>query len=109
MQTYDLIEAAGLLRMSPAVLRRKARAGEVRAAKPGKCWVFLEADLVDYLHALYAGSGQAPHGGCKENTLWHFTDAATPGGSASRPPAASAYTALLGLPTGRRPRNSTTG
>jgi len=34
-RTLDLNEAAEFLRMSPAVLRQKARAGIVKGAKPG--------------------------------------------------------------------------
>lgn len=108
METFDLHEAAHYLRMSPAVLRRKARAGLVRAAKPGKRWVFLEDDLVAFLRTLYAGAEQAPHGGCEEKTLWHFTNAATPGGSASPSRMDRQYADLLELPTGCRPRSSTT-
>ena len=40
-RTLDLNEAAEFLRMSPAVLRQKARAGIIKGAKPGKRWVFL--------------------------------------------------------------------
>ena len=49
MPTLDLHEAAQFLRMSPAVLRLHARQGRLKAAKPGKRWVFLEADLAAYL------------------------------------------------------------
>ena len=49
MQTFNLEEAAEFLHMSPAVLGQKAREGLIRAAKPGKRWVFLEDDLVSYL------------------------------------------------------------
>ena len=109
MRTLNLDHAAAFLHISPAVLRQKAKRGEVKGAKPGKRWVFLEDDLVEYLRSLYAGAGQAPSSGCKEDTLWHSTNAAKPGGSASRTPAGSEYAALLGLKTGKRPRSITTG
>ncbi|HSC44086.1 MAG TPA: helix-turn-helix domain-containing protein, partial [Candidatus Binatia bacterium] len=66
MRTLDLEAAAAFLHMSPAVLGEKARAGRIRAAKPGKRWVFLEDDLVAYLRSLYAGAGQAPSSGCEQ-------------------------------------------
>jgi len=109
VRTLDLSEAAAFLRMSPAVLRQKARQGLVRAGKPGRRWVFLEDDLVAYLRSLYPVDGQAPRGGCKEESLWLSRNAATGGGSASRRPTVSEYAALLGLPTSNRPRSTTTG
>lgn len=56
MRTLLLHEAAALLHMSPAVLRQKAHQGRIKAAKPGKAWVFLEDDLVAYLGSLYSQS-----------------------------------------------------
>ncbi|WP_446810575.1 helix-turn-helix domain-containing protein [Methylomonas sp. 2BW1-5-20] len=56
-------QAAEFLHMSPAVLRQKAKAGLVKGAKPGKCWVFLQDDLADYLRSLYLDAGQAPQSG----------------------------------------------
>ena len=109
MRTLDLVEAAKFLHMSPSALRQKAQSGKVIAAKPGKRWVFLETDLVAYLQSLYHASGRAPLSGCKEETLWHFSNAVIPGGSASQPQMESEYAALLGLKTGSRLRNITTG
>jgi excisionase family DNA binding protein len=57
--TFLLKEAAAFLHMSPEVLRRKATTGEIPGAKPGKCWVFLKSDLVEYLHSIQTGYGQA--------------------------------------------------
>src|SRR5687767_2088515 len=96
--TLDLIEAARYLRMSPAVLRQRARQGLVRAAKPGKRWVFLEADLAAYLRQLYADSWQAPRSGSsKEVSAWESTNAVMCGGSGLSPGPVDEYSALLGL------------
>lgn len=105
-RTFDLIEAAQYLRMSPAVLRQKACRGLVRGGKPGKCWVFLESDLVAFLRSLYSAHGQAPLSGCgrKEATAWHSINAAASGGPGSQHPMESEYAALLGLKTGDRQR-----
>lgn len=53
MRTLDLIEAAQFLRLHPHTLEAKARAGEVPGAKPGKCWVFLDVDLAEWLRSKY--------------------------------------------------------
>ena len=110
MRTYDLDEAARFLRMSPAVLRLHARQGRLRAAKPGKRWVFLEDDLAAYLHRLYAAGRQAPLSGSnQEKSLWGYTNAERSGGSISPRQTASEYVALLGLKTERSRRSTTTG
>ena len=49
MSTLGTEEAAKLLRMSPDALMRKARAGIVPADKPGRQWVFIEQDLLDWM------------------------------------------------------------
>jgi hypothetical protein len=110
MRTLDLQEAARFLHMSPAVLRLHARQGRIKAAKPGKRWVFLEDDLAAYLDRLYAGRWQAPLSGSnREKSLWESTNAEMSGGSMSPRRTASEYAALLGLKTGRSRRSTTTG
>ena len=80
MPTLDLHEAAQFLRMSPAVLRLHARQGRLKAAKPGKRWVFLEADLAAYLGELYAHRRQAPLSGSNpEESVWGYTNAVVSG------------------------------
>ncbi|WP_084610143.1 helix-turn-helix domain-containing protein [Sedimenticola selenatireducens] len=99
-RTLDLNQAAAFLHMSPAVLRQKACAGIIKGAKPGKCWVFLENDLADYLHSLYSNRGQAPQSDrVQEKKPCHSSNAATSGGCDLAPPAASKYASLLKLPT----------
>jgi hypothetical protein len=110
MRTLDLQQAAEFLRMSPAVLRQKARQRAIKAAKPGKCWVFLEQDLVSYLDRLYSGGRQAPHSGSnQEKSEWGYLSEAVSGGSTSPRPVANEYATLLGLPMSDRRRNTTTG
>ncbi|MCW9053718.1 MAG: helix-turn-helix domain-containing protein [Motiliproteus sp.] len=102
MKTYGLDQAAEFLHMSAAALGSLARSGQIKAAKPGKRWVFLETDLVAYLNALYIGRGQAPRSGCEEETSqWHCINAETRGGLALPRPAGKEYAALLGLKTKR--------
>jgi hypothetical protein len=110
MRSFDLEEAAGFLRMSPAVLRLHARQGRVKAAKPGKRWVFLEDDLAAYLGQLYAGCRQAPLSGSnREKSSWESTNAVMSGGSISPRQTGREYAALLGLTTNSKRKNSTTG
>lgn len=53
MKTFNLNEAAAFLHLHPHTLEAKARAGEIPGAKPGKCWVFIDDDLADWLRAQY--------------------------------------------------------
>ena len=108
MRTYSVEEAAGLLLVSEATVRRLAHAGLLRGAKPGRRWVFREEDLVAFLKSSYGGRGQASVGGCKEEPLWHSIDEDRFGGSMCEPHRGSEYAALLGLKTAHRPRNTTT-
>jgi Helix-turn-helix domain len=110
MRTLDLREAADFLRMSPAVLRQKAREGLVKAAKPGKRWVFLDDDLAVFLRELYARRRQAPLSGSNvEESTWGYQDAVMSGGSSSPRRTANEYVSLLGLATNGRRKNILTG
>ena len=46
MQTLTLDQAAKLLKLHPQTLLQRARNGDIPAAKLGKCWVFIEQDLI---------------------------------------------------------------
>jgi excisionase family DNA binding protein len=52
-RTLDLDQAAKLLHLHPDTVQQRAKAGEIPAAKPGKCWVFVEEDLIDWLRSQY--------------------------------------------------------
>jgi len=109
MRTYDLHEAAAFLRMSPAVLRLHARQGRLKAAKPGKRWVFLDIDLAHYLGQLYAGRGQAPLSGSnEEESPWGYQSGVTSGGSSSPHRTGAEYANLLGLTTRQKRTNTST-
>ena len=109
MKTLTLNEAAAFLKLHPEELRRRAKAGLVPGAKAGKCWVFLDVDLADYLRSLYAAPRQALRVTWrKEVTECHSANARERGGSISPLQAASALDALLAQPTGPRRRSSTT-
>jgi excisionase family DNA binding protein len=58
MNTLDLNEAAALLKMHKQTVRSRAIAGKIPAAKPGKCWVFIEDDLLEWLRSKYTSTRQ---------------------------------------------------
>ncbi len=98
MRTLDLSQAAELLHLHPDTVQQRAKAGEIPAAKPGKCWVFVEADLIDWLRGHYhEGQKGKPcsvkeeiSGGLISNTLEREFDV------------------LVAPRTGRKRRNTTT-
>ncbi|MGC8467931.1 MAG: helix-turn-helix domain-containing protein, partial [Acidithiobacillus sp.] len=100
-RTLGLEEAADFLKVSKETLRRKAARGEVRGAKPGKCWAFLEDDLVAYLQSLYPENQvmHKPEDSCstKEEKL---------GGSILPLRKGSELDDLLAHPAKLKPRNS---
>ncbi|WP_081470802.1 helix-turn-helix domain-containing protein [Methylomonas methanica] len=58
MPTLNLTKAAELLKMHPVTLQGKAKSGQIPGAKPGKCWVFVEEDLIDYIRSQYTAFGK---------------------------------------------------
>jgi len=109
MKTLALRDAAELLHMNPEALRQKAKAGIIPAAKPGKCWVFVEEDLLNYLRSLYACRQQAVRvTDSSEVTQCHFTDAVRRGGLRSPHQVENEYAGLLGLSTGKKRKSYTT-
>ena len=99
MRTLDLKEAAALLKMHPQTVRRLAIKGELPAAKPGKCWLFVEDDLLAWVRSRYVSARQVP-AGQEVMTQWHSTKEATrnSGGSVS-PSTGGKYADLLGRRT----------
>lgn len=96
MITLSLKEAAKFLLIHPVTLQEKARAGEIPGAKIGKCWVFLDVDLVQYLRSKYRE--RALQGEHKEISECHSTNAkAHRTGGLDLPTTDSAYSKALGL------------
>src|ERR1700730_7041197 len=52
--TIGLDEAARFLHMAASTLRKRAAAGKLNAYKPGKTWVFLQDELLNYLKSTKA-------------------------------------------------------
>jgi excisionase family DNA binding protein len=59
-ETLDLEGAARLLKTHKSTIRTKAASGEIPGAKIGRCWVFIEADLMKYLRSRYPGKVELP-------------------------------------------------
>src|SRR3984893_16921178 len=99
MRTLSLTEAAALLRMHPEEVRRRAKCGAIPGAKPGRCWVFIEDDLAEYVRSFYATPRQALQVTLRKEMECHFANAAVSGGTASLLRTVSEYATLQGLPT----------
>ncbi len=109
MKTLDLQEAAAFLRMDAEELRSRAKRGLIPGAKAGRRWVFLEADLAEFLRSLYPVKRRALQvpSSSQEGT-WHYANAPGPGSSTSSRQTASEYAEALGLATKPKRKNSTT-
>ncbi len=53
MNTLNLQEAAAFLKIHPVTLGEKARLGIIPGTKIGKCWVFVDVDLIAYIRSQY--------------------------------------------------------
>ncbi|WMJ09302.1 helix-turn-helix domain-containing protein [Nitrosomonas sp. sh817] len=108
MKTFNLEEAALFLKLHREEVRRRTKAGIIPGVKLGKCWVFIEDDLVAYLRSLYATPRQALQVGHEEKQLCHSLNAVRRGGLVSPHQAASELDALLQLKIKPKHKNSTT-
>jgi hypothetical protein len=59
MKTLNLSEAAAFLHMHPEEVRMRAKRGLIPGAKIGRCWVFIDLDLADFIRSQYPVRRQA--------------------------------------------------
>jgi hypothetical protein len=59
MKTLNLREAAAFLHMHPEELRTRAKRGIIPGAKIGRCWVFIDTDLAEFIRSQYPVRRQA--------------------------------------------------
>ena len=99
MPTLTLDEAAALLKTSPDTVSDCVHNRGLPAAKVGRAFVLVEADVIDWLRGQYgAWKGDSECGSTNEARP-------APGGSISAKQAASALAEALGQPTsGKRRR-----
>src|ERR1022692_3232919 len=91
MRTLSISEAAAFLRMHPEEVRCRAKCGAIPGAKPGRCWIFIEDDLAEYVRSFYATPRQALQVTLRKEMECHFANAAVSGGSTSLLPTGSEY------------------
>jgi len=108
MKTLSLLEAAAFVKLHPEELRRRAKLGLAPGAKIGKCWVFIDDDLAEYLRSFYASSRQALRVTWRKEYECHSSNAEARGGLISPHQAASALDALLAPKKSLKPKSSTT-
>ncbi|MGH7745092.1 MAG: helix-turn-helix domain-containing protein [Candidatus Dormibacteria bacterium] len=110
MRTLNLDEAAAFLHMHPEEVRTRAKRGLIPGAKTGRCWVFLEIDLAEFVRSLYPVRRQALQVTTSQEGVCHLSSARSRrfGGSTSSRRMAREYDDLLKPPTAKRPRSSTT-
>src|SRR5580692_297253 len=94
MKSFDLQEAADFLRMHPEELRSRAKRGLIPGAKTGRRWVFLEADLADFVRSLYPVRRQALQVTISQEELCHLESAERSGGSTLSRQGANEYVDL---------------
>jgi excisionase family DNA binding protein len=100
MQTFNLDEAAKYLKIHPRTLQYRAKQGIIPGGRIGRRWVFLEADLADYIRKSYPVCGEGLVGfHNKEAIRCLSTNVETCTGQTSQRPTDSGYFALLGLRT----------
>jgi excisionase family DNA binding protein len=104
MKTLDLTEAAELLKLHPQTVLQRARSGTIPSAKPGKCWVFIEEDLINWIRSQYTRPQQDVGQGGKEVCSLKEKTANT-GGIVLPRQMAQQYASLLKLPIREKPRN----
>ncbi|MGR9044895.1 MAG: helix-turn-helix domain-containing protein [Gammaproteobacteria bacterium] len=103
MNTLTLQQAAELLKLHPQTILQKARAGKLPAAKLGKCWVFIEQDLIEWIRSQYTLPRQDVGQG---GTICSLKDqTANTGGIALPLQTAQQYANLLKLTTSVKHRN----
>jgi len=104
MKTLNLQQAAELLHIHPVTLQSKAKAGDIPGAKIGKCWVFVEIDLIDYLRSQYP---RRTLQGEQEKILCHSINEKTrKSGGLKLPSTDELYKKALERPTNTKHKNS---
>ncbi|QKI88909.1 helix-turn-helix domain-containing protein [Thiomicrorhabdus xiamenensis] len=102
-----LSQAANYLGCNPETVRRHAQAGKIPAAKLGRKWVFIEQDLAQYLRNQYSTPESVVQVvDNNEESLCQSTNETLSGGLNSLHQMEREYSALLGLKTESKRKNS---
>ena len=99
MKTMGIQEASEFIRVHSVTLSTMAKAGKIPAAKPGKEWVFIDVDLVEWLRSQYRTQTYVSDSTEKERKQCHSTNVKIQksGGTSSLMKVESEYRNQLGL------------
>jgi len=99
MNVLNADEAANFLRMNKDVLRRKANQGLIPGRKAGRCWIFIEEHLADWVSGRYPEKRElrVVDNKKQEDIKCQSTSAAKRGGFKLPQKTADAYNNLLQL------------
>jgi excisionase family DNA binding protein len=109
-QTFNLAQAAKILKAHPETVRYKAKRGEIPARKVGRGWVFSELALQQYLMGEL--HPRVVQGDMREENTCHSSNAVQVKigiTGSTRREADERYKEVLAHRTGRRRRSSTIG
>src|SRR3546814_18855758 len=65
-------EAARLLKVHPNTVRNLIKAGTIPAARVGRQWRFVEAELVAWIRSGYPDAARTQPGASRKEAIWHF-------------------------------------
>ncbi|QNA83809.1 helix-turn-helix domain-containing protein [Sphingomonas sp. So64.6b] len=104
----SVADAADFLRVHPNTIRAWVRSGRIPGAKIGRCWRFIEADLVTATRERYSAAARMQPSAFQEEAIWHSGTVQEHTTSRSQHLTERSLDALLERPTGSRPKNTTT-
>jgi hypothetical protein len=84
---------AAFLHMHPEKVLTRGERGLIPGAKTGRCWIFLEIDLAEFVRSLYPVRRQGLQV-TSQVAVCHSESAGRSGGSTSLPPVVSEYDGL---------------
>jgi len=105
----SLKEAARFLKLHPNTVRALAKAGRIPAAKLGRGWRFIEADLVAAAREAYFRPARMQPSAFPKEAIWHSGNVQEPIISTSPLQTEVELDALLARTIERRRKSTTTG
>ena len=107
MQTYNIHEAASILKCHPVSIRQMCKAGEIMAFKAGRAWVITESALENYIAAKQNEREQAVIGRRSKEKCQSISTNTGYGRYPYARQAAKDLDALLAQPTDVKPKSCT--
>src|SRR3546814_20243918 len=66
-----VVEAARLRKVHPNTVRNLIKAGTIPAARVGRQWRFVEAELVAWIRSGYPDAARTQPGASRKEAIWH--------------------------------------